>query len=392
MCSQTLSHPPLNRQDSPFCSPLHSGRSEFEENQNPPGFDPGGQSLSSNFDPYFLIQGNNSSDSHKQGVCGGFDDFQPDYAPCNLPDRLGRYAKAHSRALEMSRYLRDRFKVVDKKFPSYGSIERSIATDLQECGSFLLFHHYHTINEVRLASMCSCKRHLLCPLCAIRRAAKSVKVYLEKFNLIMEQSPRLKPYLVTFTVKDGSDLSERFDHLHKSLRNYYANRRKYLSSPNRNKSNEACKALGGVGSYEVKKGAGSGEWHPHAHFVWVCDGVPDPVELSQEWFRITGDSFIVDVTPFTSGKDVEGAFLEVFKYALKYSGMNLSDNWEAFTVLQRRRLVSSFGLFYGLEIPEQLTDEISYDELPYIELIFRFIDGSYRLTQSTNPQGNEQSE
>jgi len=169
-------------------------------------------------------------------------------------------------------------------------------------------------------------------------------------------------------------------------------RRKNLASPRRHKPNEACKSAGGVGSYEVKKGSGSGEWHPHAHFIWLCDSSPDAAELSQEWFKITGDSFIVDVTPFTSGKDVEGAFLEVFKYALKYSTMTLSDNWEAYTVLQRRRLVSSFGLFYGLEIPEQLTDEISFDELPYIELVYRYINGHYRLTESTNPQGNERSE
>jgi len=341
----------------------------------------------------YLIHGNNSSTPHKQGLRRRFDDFNPDYSTASFLDRLLRYADAHSRSVEMSKYLLETFpSTSDFDFKRRNEIARSIATELSQCGSYLVFHHFHTIKQIKLASMCSCKRHLLCPLCAIRRAAKSVKVYLEKYNLLVEGNKHLVPYLVTFTVKDGDDLNERFEHLQSSLRKLYANRRRSQSSKSRHKLNQSCKALGGVGSFEIKRGSGSGAWHPHSHFIWLCESAPDPSALSSEWREITKDSFIVDVTPFASGKDVSGGFLEVFKYALKYSSMSLSDNWDAFCVLQRRRLVSSFGIFYGMEIPEQMTDEISYDDLPYIELVYRFFSGSYKLCLSADQHGNERSE
>ncbi|HEY9758855.1 MAG TPA: protein rep [Oculatellaceae cyanobacterium] len=344
-------------------------------------------------DAYFLIHGNKASTPHEQGLYRPpFDDFFPSYSEAALPDRLGRYAIAHGRAVEMARFIQAQFKSVATKFPSFGAEERAIATDLLECGSYLHFRHFYTVNEVKLAGMCSCKRHLLCPLCAIRRAAKTVKAYMEKYEVVQCESSGLKAYLVTFTVLNGSDLAERFNHLQDSLKLLYAQRRKAASGcSNRNKPNEANKALGGVGSFEVKRGKCSGGWHPHAHFIWLCEQEPDVLQLQREWLHITGDSFMVDVTPFRDAEGVSGGFLEVFKYALKFSSMTLSDNWEAYTVLQRRRLVSSFGNFRGVEIPERLTDEISYDDLPFIELVFRYLNGSYKLTQSTNPQGNAQS-
>src|SRR3546814_1097214 len=48
--------------------------------------------------------------------------------------------------------------------------------------------------------------------------------------------------------------------------------------------------------------------------------------LSEQWKKITGDSFIVDVTPFHDQDDVITGFLEVFKYAVKFSDLPLADN------------------------------------------------------------------
>lgn len=342
---------------------------------------------------YSLIHGNNSSTPHKQGLHRPFDDFNPDHSELALIDRLNRYATAHSRAVDMSKYIRELFRSPGKdKDKRVVEKSRAIATELQECGSYLHFHHYYTINQVKLASMCSCKRHLLCPLCAIRRAAKTVKAYMEKYQILVSDNPHLSAYLVTFTVKDGEDLGERFEHLQKSLRLYYDQRRKAEKGKTRNKQNEANKAAGGVGSYEVKRGQGSGIWHPHAHYIWLCESKPDVSQIKAEWQEITGDSFIVDVTPFYDQENVSKGFLEVFKYALKYSTMSLSDNWEAYNVLQGRRLVSSFGIFRGVEVPEQMTDEISFDDLPYLELVFRYLGGKYQLTTCTPAQACERSE
>jgi hypothetical protein len=101
----------------------------------------------------------------------------------------------------------------------------------------------------------------------------------------------------------------------------------------------------------------------------------DPRKLSNDWHKYTGDSFIVDVTPFHDDKPPVDGFLEVFKYALKFSDMPLVDNWHGFQTLSGKRLVFSFGEFWGVEVPEDLNDEL-LDDLPYVDLLYKFIRNS----------------
>lgn len=286
-----------------------------------------------------------------------------------LPGRLDRYSKAHRRALAMSDYAT---KVAANSVSKLTQDDvRKLAQRLQSCGEYLLFRDYYTVGKVRLHAARFCKKHLLCPLCAIRRGAKMVKAYLDRLEVIKAERPNLKAYLVTLTVKNGPDLLERFNHLqssHKKLHRARSRDRQY---------NEACKAAGAVWSFEFKRGANSGEWHPHVHGVWLCEEAPDKFALSEQWKAITGDSFIVDVTPFHDQEDVVSGFLEVFKYAVKFSDLPMADNWHGYQVLSGKRLIASFGAFRGVEIPENLTDE-PLDELPYIEHLYRyFADAGY---------------
>ena len=71
--------------------------------------------------------------------------------------------------------------------------------------------------------------------------------------------------------------------------------------------------------------------------IWLCHEMPDVARLSLEWLEITGDSYIVDVREFY-GDSVTDGFLEVFKYALKFSDMALADNWEAYETLKGKGL------------------------------------------------------
>lgn len=254
----------------------------------------------------------------------------------------------------------------DSANPQARDARLKLAQRLKSCGEYLLFRDYYTVGKVRLHAAQFCKKHLLCPLCAIRRGAKMVQSYMQKLAVLKGENPRLKAYLVTLTVKDGEDLGERFNHLYRSVAALHKARgreRQY---------NEACKAEGAVWSYEFKRGANSGLWHPHVHAVWLCEEEPDAFALSKQWHKITGDSFIVDVTPFHDQDDVVTGFLEVFKYAVKFSDLPLADNWEGFEKLAGKRLIASFGSFRGVEVPEDLTDE-PLDELPYIEHLYRYL-------------------
>ena len=277
-----------------------------------------------------------------------------------LPRRLNRYSKAHHRAIEMADYASD-------------SGEVKLATNLRSCGHYLLFRHYYTVEKMRLHAAKFCNKHLLCPLCAIRRGAKQVQAYLARLQVITAADSGLRASLVTLTVKDGPDLGERFRHLTNSFRNMQQARRSYLRG--KGPHVELAKFEGAVGSYEFKRGKNSGEWHPHVHMVVLHHADIDQKKLSTEWLKYTGDSFIVDVTPFHDDESPVNGFLEVFKYALKFSDMPLEDNWQGFKTLSHNRLIFSFGLFRGVDVPEELTDE-GLDDLPFNELLIRFAQGS----------------
>jgi len=274
-----------------------------------------------------------------------------------LSRRLKRYARAHRRALHMSEYAK-----------TLG--ESKLSHALECCGDWLLFRDYFTLHQFKLQSAVFCKKPLLCPLCAIRRASKFLMAYQEKLAVVLAVSPDLQAYMVTLTVVDGSNLLERFTKLRQALKAMAQSRRSHLSNPSKNPHVEFAKAFGGVYSIEVKRGKNSGGWHPHAHMVWLCNESPCKYKLSEEWLGFSGDSFIVDVRKFYGESDVLSGFSEVFKYALKFSTLSLEDNWQAFSDLSGRRLVDSFGALRGVKISESLLDELLPEEIPYIERMF----------------------
>ena len=287
----------------------------------------------------------------------------------SLQSRLQRYGAGKKRALDMSKYIMENTKSKwdDRK---RNTETGKLATKIGNCADFLIFKRYFTVDEVRLHAANFCKKHLLCPFCAMRRGAKYLQVYKQRLDVVLQESPKLRAFMVTLTVKDGENLLERFTHLRKALKKYQEQRRNALKGQ---KQVEYAKALGGVLSIEIKRGKGSGLWHPHVHMIWLCNEPPLASQLSKEWLELTGDSYIVDVREFY-GESVVDGFLEVFKYALKFSDMELADNWEAFQTLKAKRLVDNFGLFRGIQVPDDLTDDDIDDE--YILLLYRFVRGS----------------
>jgi hypothetical protein len=296
-----------------------------------------------------------------------------------LPKRVDRYADAKRRALDVAKYI-----------GGLGSEHESLASRLDGCGEYLLFRHYFQVDQIRLHAASFCMKHLLCPLCAIRRGAKALQAYLPRYEVIRASRPLLRPFLVTLTVKDGPDLGERFNHLLTAQRELWKRKQR-----KRKDGNQEC-ALSGVEaavwSYEVKRGAGSGLWHPHLHMVALASVEPDEAELSAQWKRITGDSHVVDVRPIDQ-EDPASGFLEVFKYALKFSDMTPADTFSAFEVLSGRRLVGSSGLFRGIEIPDNLTDT-PLDGEPFVELFFRYFRqrGGYSLASPQDYRNRKSAE
>lgn len=311
-------------------------------------------------------------------------------------DRITRFASLKHRAKKQEQFLWGLFEPVN---PSENSkLALKSAQKLSECGNYLLFKNYFTVGEIRLSKMQTCQQHLLCPFCAALRASKSMQKYMDRIIQVMKENKKLKPVMITFTVKNGADLKERFHHLMGSFRTLLDRRRDYLKK-GRGWS-EFCKIEGALYSYENTKNQKTGEWHPHIHMFALIEDWIDQEEFAEYWYNLTGDSIIVDirrVKPKKGMKKFEAlqeAISEVCKYALKFGDLSVEDTWEAFKVLKGKRLTGSFGLLWGVKVPEKMTDDDLSEDLPYLEMLYKFIFGkkSYYdliITRNVEPKNNE---
>lgn len=263
------------------------------------------------------------------------------------------------------------------------------ANTLSGCANYLLFKHYYTLDKYKLAGLKTCKKHMLCPFCSAIRASKQATAYHDKMVHILKDNPKLKPVFLTLTVKNGDDLKERFNHLKDSFKTLQTARRKWLKRGNGH--NELCKAHGIVFAYEITNN-GKG-WHPHLHMILLVDDWIDRDKLSDQWLAITGDSYIVDVRRVKPSKvetdaidvgknkeDYSEGFMEVFKYAMKFTELTHYQIWIAHETLsptgRLTRLQGSIGLFRGVEVPNTMTDDVITDDAPFMLILYHFLKGS----------------
>jgi len=295
-----------------------------------------------------------------------------------LPSRLERYAAAHDRALVNLSQVHARVKSYEGDPLMAGPFHNhllKVQARMAGCGHYLGFRHYYTVDKLRLTAAQFCKAHLLCPLCAIRRGSKMVDTLVQRYNIITAENPGLQMSMITLTVKNGSDLAERHEHLKKSFQRLLSRRRDYLKKGRG--FTEFAKIEGLFGSYEVTKPS---DWHPHMHLIVLHRDRINAAALKREWLDITGDSHVLRIDRSRHPEDPAIDFLEVCKYALKFGDLTPEDNMDAYEALQGKRLVVSAGLFWGLEIPEELTDE-PLEDLPYHDLLYKYVAGSgYNLT------------
>jgi len=284
-----------------------------------------------------------------------------------LPRRVSRYGKAKKGAIDVLEYI-DGMPELCRRYPRLHMATKA----LRSCGYYLIFRHYFTVDQVRLHGASLCRRHLLCPLCAIRRGSKALGAYLERWKVIQAEKPLLRPFMVTLTVKDGPDLMERFKHLQKAQRELWKRR-------HRKRGSVLDLVEGAVWSYEFKRGSGSGQWHPHLHMIALAENKPNAFQLSSEWKAITGDSQIVDVVAIDQDRPASG-FLEVFKYAVKFSEQAPADTVHCFLTLGGKRLLGSAGCFHGVVVPDSLLDDPEgLGELPFFTLFYHYLVGGYSL-------------
>ena len=308
-------------------------------------------------------------------------------------DRISRFGLLKHRAKLQEQYL---WTQVDFKSESEDDLSNKAlkaATKLKGCGQFLIFRNYYTIDQVKLEKFHVCGQHLLCPMCAGIRAARSMKRYLDRIHELMRQKRGLKPVLITLTVKNGEDLEERYNHLTSSFRTLLSRYRDY-----KKKGwgfNQFCKIDGAFYTTEYTYNDKTKQWHPHIHIFALLNEWIDQEELAETWHDITLDSYIVDIRRVKKTKEhgYSKAVAEVCKYALKFGDLSVENTWDAFLTLKGKRLTGSFGSMHGVKIPDKATDDMPLEELPYLEMFYRFVfdKKSYynlEITKDVKPKTN----
>jgi len=298
-------------------------------------------------------------------------------------EKVERYGKAKANNKVVVEYLAE---LLDRDEFALGMVNpliEKIYLRMDKCASWLTFREYTEHKKVTLRQANFCSKHLLCQACAIRRGAQILQSYMPKIEHVM-QSEKLTPWLITFTVKNGECLGERFKHLECSMKSILANRKNVLAGSYGYAPTELSKVSGGVFAFEVPKSKDGEEWHPHLHMLALCTTKPevghvDPKTgkgfgLRKEWFDITGDSFQVDVRR-QEGQEVINMACEVMKYAVKFSQQEPADTWKAFQTLNRKRLLRSFGCLYGVQVPDSMLDAPLSG--PYIDRMFTYVGGGH---------------
>lgn len=228
-----------------------------------------------------------------------------------------------------------------------------------------------------------CHQYLVCPICASRVQNRRRARFGEHIKRMRQQYRNA--YLLTFTVKDGGNLSERLGMLKNSLARF---RLKGQRRKRKRSFGEWGKVLAGIMAFEIKRGRNSKEWHPHAHaLVFTNDGIdyqlydpaqreeiqrlvskPTPGDLSlavptenwrelggylvpvskltSEWYDSTfGESVNVDVTKVRGGPQeaYTKAANEVLKYISKLEGQSPTDVVEVLRDTYNKRNLATYG-------------------------------------------------
>ena len=327
---------------------------------------------------------NSNKKAHNSIALAG-EELQACVSTCvdNHNDRIARLATLKNRAKHQENYLWSiaNFDTDSDTKSKQSYLASKAAHKLNECGNYLLFKNYYTVEEIKLTKMRVCNQHLLCPFCASIRASRSIQRNNPKVVEILRQNRKLKPVLLTLTVANGEDLAERQEHLMSAFRTLMQRKRDWMKKGRG--YNQFCKLQGGFYSYENTYNEKTGEWHPHLHIFGVLEEWIDQEELAETWHEITGDSYIVDIRRVRKHKELGygKAIAEVCKYALKFGDLSVEKTWEAFMVLKGDRKVGlrlsgSFGLLRGVKMDDEATtDDDLQEDLPYLEMLYKFVFG-----------------
>ncbi len=132
---------------------------------------------------------------------------------------------------------------------------------------------------------------------------------------------------------------------------------------------------GGAAVLEITHGRSDDRWHVHLHCLLQGRYLPH-ASIKAEWFRITGDSNIVDIRPVYSADHAAKYVTKYITKPLSTTIINKPDPLaELITACGRRRLVLTWGCWRGIRLSAPLDPTTWQSLVPLDELYQRREDG-----------------
>jgi len=131
-----------------------------------------------------------------------------------------------------------------------------------------------------------------------------------------------------------------------------------------------CHTEGGAAVLEISHGWRDSLWHVHLHCLLQGSFVPH-ADLKAAWWRITGDSNIVDIRPV---HNAEQAASYITKYITKPISRTVIEKAEPLaeliTACSRRRLVLTWGTWRGVKLSAPLST-IAWETICPLDVLYQ---------------------
>lgn len=236
---------------------------------------------------------------------------------------------------------------------------------LANCSNYLEYKHYTATNQVKLSKANFCELYTLCPLCASLKQAQVACDYSQAIKQVLIQNEHLKPFFVTFTIRTGNSLIERFNSFKSVLDKMLKSR------------NEFKKVEGYLTRIEYKQSEKK-RWNVHAHSIVLAEYIYFE-RLREDYKALSTYTQSIDVQLLKSDlNSIKATLNYMFKpafYLDKPEDYDLPDILE--TVLTdikpRTRLCRAGGVLRSLEKEvEQLKEKLKQEDLDHDYEIKKF--------------------
>ena len=121
-----------------------------------------------------------------------------------------------------------------------------------------------------------------CPDCNIRRRNRELKSVKPKFEAELRDSPALRPYFLTLTLRDRMTQRDANKYLKKQFEKL--------------RDRKVWNQVKG-GCYSIQFTVVQDGWNAHLHAVILSERMPSETELSKAWSKLTCGSHRVDIRP-----------------------------------------------------------------------------------------------